>query len=67
MIKGIIFFEQGGVQVIGEVSSFAGILATIDSVVPQMQEQEKARVVSRLSDEELKQILEERAKQPKTE
>lgn len=67
MVKGILLFEQGGAQVIGEISSFSAILATIESIVPQMQEQEKARLLNQLSDEDLRKILEERKNQHKTE
>jgi hypothetical protein len=60
MVKGVLLFEQGGAQIIGEIATFSEILATIETIVPQMQEQEKSRLLSRLSNEELKRILEER-------
>lgn len=57
MIKGIIFFEQGGLQVIGELNSLAGVIATLKDVLPQLEQQEAQRVIQQLSDAELEKIV----------
>ncbi len=62
MIKGILFFEQGGLQVIGELNSLAGVLATIKQVLPELEQKEKDHVLEAVSDAELEQLLVARRK-----
>lgn len=63
MIKGIIFFEQGEVQVVGEINSFQGIINTMQKVLPELIKAEKERVVNDLDEEQLEKLLaEKRAK-----
>lgn len=57
MIKGIMIFEQGGVQQIGEFASLAGIIATIKQILPELEAAEANRVLDTISDEDLKQII----------
>lgn len=61
MIKGLLIFEQGGVQQIGEFSSLAGIISTMKQLLPELEAQEAKRVLDAMSDEELQNILAARA------
>ena len=60
MLKGIIMFEQGGIQLIGELNSLQGIINTMKEVLPQLEKQEAQRVLKEVSDTELERLLEER-------
>ena len=57
MVKGILILESGDVQQIGDLSSFAGIIAAIKQVLPQLEEQEAQRVIQQISDEDLQRII----------
>lgn len=57
MVKGIIIFEQGGMQQIGELNSLAGIIATIKQALPELEAAEAKRVLDNISDDELKRIV----------
>lgn len=61
MLKGVIIFEQGGMQQIGELSSLQGIINTIEEALPMLKQQEAKRVLDAMSDEELQNILAARA------
>lgn len=73
MIRGLLIFEQGGVQQIGELSSVQGIINTIKQILPELEAQEAKRVIEQISDEDLLKIIEvrknakETAKTSKTE
>lgn len=60
MIKGILIFEQGGMQQIGELSSLQGIINTIKQALPELEAQEAKRVIEQISDEDLLRIVEVR-------
>lgn len=60
MISGIIIFEQGGVQQIGDISSFAGIIGTLKQILPELESKEAKRVLDAISDDDLEQLLAER-------
>lgn len=60
MFKGIIIFESGGVQQIGEITTLQGIINTIKQILPELEKQERDRVFSTLSTEELAQLIKER-------
>lgn len=62
MIKGVIFFEQGGIQAIGELNSLAGIIDTMKKVLPDFEKQEKQRVFNSMTKEEIAELLKERDK-----
>lgn len=57
MIKGVLIFEQGGMQQIGELSSVQGIINTMKQALPVLEEQEANRILDSLSDEELQKVL----------
>jgi len=57
MIKGVIIFEQGGMQQIGELSSVQGIINTMKEALPILEQQEAKRILDQISDEELKKIV----------
>lgn len=60
MISGIIFFESGGIQQIGDLNSVAGIINTIKQVLPELEAKEASRVLDQISDDELEKLLEVR-------
>lgn len=60
MIKGIIFFEQGGLQQIGELQSLDNIIRTIEEILPALKQKERERILSLLSKEDLEKLLEEK-------
>jgi len=60
MIKGIILFEQGGVQQIGDLTSLHNIIATIRQILPELEKQERDRIFSTLSTAEIAQLIKER-------
>lgn len=62
MLKGVIIFEQGGMQQIGELSSLQGIINTMKIALPELEAKEADRVLQSMSDAELEQILIERKK-----
>jgi hypothetical protein len=57
MVRGIIIFEQGGVQQIGDISSLQGIINTIKQILPELEAKESSRVLDTISDEDLKRII----------
>lgn len=57
MIKGIIIFESGGMQQIGELSSVQGIINTMKQILPELEAAEAKRVLDNISDDELKRII----------
>jgi hypothetical protein len=57
MVKGILILESGDVQQIGDLNSFAGIIATIKKLLPQLEEQEAQRIIQQISDEDLQRII----------
>ena len=60
MLKGIIFFEQGGLQLIGELNSLAGIITTIKQILPELEKQERDRIFSTMSVEEIAALIKEK-------
>ena len=60
MLKGIIIFEQGGIQLVGELNSLQGIINTIKEVLPQLEKQEADRVMNAIPDDGLERLLEAR-------
>jgi hypothetical protein len=56
MIKGIMLFEQGGAQPIGELNSLQGIINTIKQLLPELEAQEANRILDNISDEDLQKI-----------
>ena len=54
------FFEQGGVQLIGELNSLAGIIATIKNALPEFEKQERERVFRTLTTEQIAELIKER-------
>lgn len=60
MISGIIIFEQGGVQQIGELKSLSNIIETIRIILPDLEQKELNRVLSQVSDTDLKRLIAER-------
>jgi hypothetical protein len=57
MVRGIIIFESGGVQQIGDISSLQGIINTIKQILPELEAKESSRVLDTISDEDLKRII----------
>ena len=57
MIKGIFIFEHGGLQQIGDLNSLAGIIVTMEQMLPQLKKQEAERVLDSLSKEELEAAI----------
>jgi hypothetical protein len=60
MLKGIIFFEQGGLQLIGELNSLAGIISTMKQILPDLEKQERNRVFSTMTVEEIAALIKEK-------
>lgn len=62
MIKGIIFFEHGGIQLIGELNSLQGIINTIKQILPDLEKQERDRIFSTMTTEQIAELIKEREK-----
>jgi len=62
MIKGLFISEDGFVQLIGEVSSLVFIIRTIKNIIPDLEQKERDRINSILSNEDLEKLLQERKK-----
>lgn len=57
MINGIIIFEQGGIQQLGELHSLQGVIDTIKKILPDLEAQEANRILEQISDEDLAKIV----------
>lgn len=66
MISGIIFFEEGGYQMIGDIGSFAKILATMNGVSSEMIAAEKNRLFDSVSVEELEKAIDAKKQKKET-
>lgn len=60
MIKGLLFFEEGGVQQLGEFNTLSTLIATMKQVLPELEAAELKRVASLLSDDDLQRLANER-------
>ncbi len=60
MINGIIFFETGGIQQIGDLSTISHIIETIKKILPELEKKERDRIFDTLSTEEIAQIIKDR-------
>ncbi len=60
MIRGLLFFEQGSVQQIGELSSLDLIIKTIKQVLPELEQQQRKILFDSLSTEEMAAVIKER-------
>jgi hypothetical protein len=60
MINGIFLPVSGGVQQIGEIQTLEYIIRTIKQILPELEAEEKKRLFSTLSTEELAAIIKER-------
>lgn len=65
MIKGIIIFEHGGMQPIGELNSLQGIINTIEKILPELKKQEIDRVFNSMSTEDIAALIKEREAEKK--
>lgn len=59
MVKGILIFETGEVQQIGDLTSLQNIIITIEQLLPQLKKQERDRVLELWSPEELERAATE--------
>ncbi len=57
MIKGILIFENGTIQQIGELTTLNSIIVAIKQILPELEEQEKKRVLDSISDDDIQQLL----------
>lgn len=60
MIKGIIFFEDGTLQLIGELNTLSGIIKTMKEAIPSFEKQESQRIFNSLSDEQIAALIKAR-------
>lgn len=58
MINGIIFLENGDVQIIGTLNTVRGIADAINKTIPTLIAQERKQLLASVTDDELKQIIE---------
>lgn len=65
MLRGILLFEEGGFQQIGEIRNVSSIIGTIDALLPKLRSEEKKLLLASFSPEELEQLrLEKLQQQP---
>lgn len=57
MINGIIFFEGGGYQIVGEIGSFRKILNTMTSLTKEIESVEKQRNLADYTIEEMEELI----------
>jgi len=67
MINGILFLEDGRVQVIGELTTARHLITAINTILPQLIEQDKKIAFNSTSIEELEKLLEDKRKNMKLE
>lgn len=60
MLKGMLIFEQGGAQPIGELTNLTNIIATMEQLIPLLKEEQRKKVLADLSTEDLEKLLEEK-------
>ncbi len=60
MIKGIIFFEDGTLQLVGELRSLSSIIQTMKEAIPSLEKQEAQRVLNSLTDEQIAEFVKQR-------
>jgi hypothetical protein len=60
MINGILLFEQGGVQQIGELTTLDNIIKTIKLILPDLEKQQRKILFDSLSTEEMAAVIKER-------
>jgi hypothetical protein len=53
MLKGLIIFEDGSVQQVGELINFKPIITTLEKLLPQLQQQWDEYLVAQLTPEQL--------------
>jgi len=61
MVNGILFFQQGGLQQIGELASLENIITTIEKVLPGLKQQELDRLLKNIPREVLEAALSAKA------
>lgn len=59
MVRGLLILETGEVQQIGELTSLQGLINALEQLLPQLKGQERQRVLSLWSPDELKKAAEE--------
>ncbi len=68
MIRGIIILESGEVQQLGDLTTAAGIIATMKQLLPELEMKERKRALLGLTEEDIKRIAAEiKAEQKNTE
>lgn len=60
MIKGLLIFEDGSVQQIGELSTATNIIAAMQQILPELMKQEQERILRLLDTDTLEAILAQR-------
>jgi len=59
MVNGILIFDNGEIQQIGTLTSLQGIINALDTLLPQIKKQERDRILSLWSPEELEKAAAE--------
>lgn len=60
MIRGIYISESGEIQIIGNPSTYAGIIKSIREAIPQLEAMERQNVMTFLTKEELEAEIKRR-------
>lgn len=53
MIRGLFISQDGEIQQIGELTTLSGIIQAMQGILPDLQQQEKQRLLSLWSSEEI--------------
>lgn len=61
-MAGIIFFEDGSVEMFGQIATARKIIVAINKTVPELIKQEREQIFATITDDELKRIVDTRAK-----
>jgi hypothetical protein len=59
MVRGLLILETGEVQQIGELTSLQGLISGMENVLPQLKNQERQRMLTLWSPDELERAARE--------
>jgi len=57
MHTGIIIFEDGSVMPIGTLTSVRKMIATMQRIIQELEQQERQQLLSTITDDELKELV----------
>lgn len=60
MLQGIIIFESGEAQLIGQIQNYDPILTSMRQLINQLEDAQRRNMLARYSEEQLQQMLQEK-------